>query len=52
MNYLVLRGLKLHYSDNTEAIKIYNSLRSNIMNLVCNNWEKENYFFENYSDQG
>lgn len=50
MNYLVLRGLKLHYAAiNEDAKKVYFDLRDNVRNLVCKNWKRTGYFFENYN---
>ena len=48
MNYLLLRGLKLYYPDNTKAMDIYNSLKSNLMKTVCYNFYKTGFFYENF----
>ena len=49
MNYLVLRGLKLHYYTNWYAKYIYNELRNNLISNVCSELERTGYFFENYN---
>lgn len=53
INYLVLRGLKLYYSHNEEAKKMYKKLRNDLINTVCvENWEKRGFFYENYNRAG
>jgi mannosyl-oligosaccharide glucosidase len=49
MNYLILRGLKLHYYHNPKAFDIYNKLRETVIANVCGNWETNGYFYENYN---
>lgn len=50
LNYLVLKGLKLHYNDSNEfALETYNMLRNNVINTVCGNYENTGYFYENYN---
>lgn len=50
MNYMTLRGLYKYYKDNNRAFKIYNTLRSNIIKTVFNEWKSTKMFYENYSD--
>lgn len=45
INYLFLRGLKLHYPQERA---LYNKLRTEVLAVVCSNWEKSGYFYENY----
>lgn len=45
MNYLVLRGLKLYYP---EQDKLYQQLRTQLIDTVCGEWNRTGYFFENY----
>ena len=52
INYLILRGLKLHYNEHELARNTYDSLRKNVINGVCGNWEKDRYFYENYNNAG
>ncbi|KAL4499136.1 hypothetical protein ABPG72_017038 [Tetrahymena utriculariae] len=49
INYLVLRGLNLYYQENEEATQLYSKLRKNVSNVVCQNWEKTGFFYENYN---
>ncbi|KAL4449892.1 hypothetical protein ABPG74_015011 [Tetrahymena malaccensis] len=49
MNYLVLRGLNLYYKENEQATNLYSKLRKNVSNVVCKNWEKTGFFYENYN---
>jgi hypothetical protein len=49
-NFLVLRGLYKHYLDDHDAKSIYDELRGNLVRNVFTNWQKENTFFEQYSD--
>ena len=51
MNYLLLRGLKLYYSSNPDAMSIYENLKSNIMKEVCYNYYRNGYFYENFDCQ-
>ena len=48
MNYLLLRGLKLFYSGNSDAMKIYEKLKSNLMDDVCFNYYFKGFFYENF----
>jgi len=51
INYLVLRGLKLYYSADEKANKIYKDLRDNLIENVCGNYERTGFFFENYNKE-
>lgn len=47
INYLVLRGLYIHYvKTNSLAHKIYNELRQNIIDSVCGSYNETMYFWE------
>ena len=50
INYMVLRGLKLHYGSHGRAMQTYQRLRQNLINTICGNWEREGFFFENYDE--
>ena len=48
MNYLLLRGLKLYYSETPEAMNIYAKLKNNLMKEVCFNFYHNGFFYENF----
>lgn len=49
-NYLVLRGIKLHYPDDSNLQSIYNELKGNIVSTVIKNWNENGFLWEQYSD--
>lgn len=49
MNFLLLRGLKLYYSENSKASKIYKELRENLINNILKNYQKNGYLYETYN---
>jgi mannosyl-oligosaccharide glucosidase len=50
LNYLTLKGLKVYYSDDKEAMEIYQDLRIKLIKTVFKNWNKTGMFYEQYSD--
>jgi len=50
INYLVLRGLYKFYADDAEAKNIYLTIREALIKNVFREWQKENTFYEQYSD--
>jgi hypothetical protein len=50
INYLVLRGLYKFYLDDDESRNIYETIRENLIRNVFLQWQKENTFYEQYSD--
>jgi len=50
LNYLTLRGLKNFYSDDEEAIAVYQVLRYRVIKTIFNNWKINKMFYEQYSD--
>lgn len=47
INYLTLRGLFKYYQE--EAKQEYHILKNRITSLVCQNWQRTSYFYENYN---
>ena len=52
INYLTLRGLYIYYIDkSSQAKKIYEKLRSNVIKSIYQSWKGSHVFYENYSDK-
>ncbi|KAL6926903.1 hypothetical protein ACO0SA_003984 [Hanseniaspora valbyensis] len=62
MNYLILKSLHFYFGDNIDinsqlhakASNIYKDVRTNIVENMYNNWQKNDLgiIFENYNDEG
>ena len=51
INYLILRGLKMYYSQNERAKMLYTNLRYKLIGNVCDDWQKTGFFWENYNEE-
>lgn len=49
INYMILRSLKLYYSEEPGAAELYEKLRENVIKVVTANWSRTGTFWENYS---
>ena len=49
INYLILRGLKTHYSENPDAMNIYRRLRENLLRNMQRQFETSGHIWENYN---
>lgn len=52
INYMILRGLKLHYAQGDQAAaQLYQEIRAHLYQNVYVNWAKTGYLFENYNPE-
>ncbi|KRX02144.1 Six-hairpin glycosidase-like protein [Pseudocohnilembus persalinus] len=51
INYMILRGIKLHYKENKELQEIFVKTSQNLINNIYEQWEKTGYIYENYDLQ-
>jgi hypothetical protein len=50
-SYLVLRGLRLYYSESEYAMEVYKEIRSRIIMTVESEFERSHQTYEYYDDR-
>ncbi|EAS06289.1 mannosyl-oligosaccharide glucosidase (macronuclear) [Tetrahymena thermophila SB210] len=52
MQYMILRSMKLYYWDSSDIVQeFYETLRQNVIQTVCGEFETRGYFFEHFNQK-